>query len=106
MTDWKTLASAHASKQLSSIPSDWILDGAKLREISGAGTSREGHLVELDAARKSGLLSEEEITITQDFSATSILEHIRDQKFSAEEVTLAFCKRAALAQQLVSPSSL
>ncbi|KAI8710850.1 Amidase [Fusarium sp. LHS14.1] len=102
MTDWKTLASAHASKQLSSIPSDWILDAAKLREISGAGTPREGHLVELDAARKSGLLSEEELTLTQDFSATNILKHIRNQKWSAEEVTVAFCKRAALAQQLTS----
>lgn len=106
MADWKTLASAHASKQLSSIPSDWILNAAKLREISGAGTPREGHLLELHAARQSGLLSEEELTITQDFSATDILKQIHSKTLSAEEVTVAFCKRAALAQQLVSPSSL
>ncbi|KAI8660019.1 Amidase [Fusarium sp. Ph1] len=70
MADWKTLASAHASKKLISIPSDWILNAAKLREISG------------------------------DLSATDILENIHDKKVSAEEVTIAFCKRAALAQPL------
>ncbi|RSL44838.1 hypothetical protein CEP54_014518 [Fusarium duplospermum] len=102
MTDWKTLASAHASKQLASIPSDWILNDAKLREISGAGTPREGQLLELDAARQSGLLTEGELTITQDFSATDILKPLHTQKLSAEEVTVAFCKRAALAQQLTS----
>ncbi|RSL52038.1 hypothetical protein CEP53_008221 [Fusarium sp. AF-6] len=102
MTDWKTLASAHASKQLASIPSDWILEDAKLDEISGAGTPREGHLLELDAAQQSGLLTGGELTITQDLSATDILKHIHSQKLSAEEVTVAFCKRAALAQQLTS----
>jgi amidase len=55
----------------------------------------------LDIPNTCGILTEREITITSDNDAVDIVEKIRSQEYTAEEVTVAFCKRAAVAQQLV-----
>lgn len=55
----------------------------------------------LDLPESFGILSEEEIEITSKYDAVDIVGLIKDQKYSAEAVTTAFCKRAAIAQQLV-----
>lgn len=52
-----------------------------------------------------GILTEREISITSDNDAFDIVVKIRNDGYSCEEVTLAFCKRAAIAQQLVNPPS-
>jgi len=56
----------------------------------------------LDVPRSCGILSEREIKITEDYDAVAIIAGIKAGELSAEEVTVAFCKRAAIAQQLVS----
>jgi amidase len=48
----------------------------------------------------SGILSEKELATTL-CDATEIIQKIHAGTWSAEEVCLAFCKRAAIAQQLV-----
>jgi amidase len=48
-----------------------------------------------------GILSDEELDITSR-DATDIVNAVRNMYWSAEKVCLAFCKRAAIAQQLVS----
>jgi amidase len=50
--------------------------------------------------RSSGILTSHELSITENYDATSIVDAIRTHKFTAEEVTIAFCKRAAIAQQV------
>jgi amidase len=60
-----------------------------------------GHNV-LEVPKTCGILTEREISITEDNDAVDIVEKIRQQEYTAEEVTVAFCKRAAIAQQLVS----
>lgn len=49
---------------------------------------------------ESGWFSKEELDITNS-SASHILQKIASRSWSSEEVTRAFCKRAAAAQQLV-----
>jgi len=56
----------------------------------------------LQVPKTCGILTEREINITEDNDAVNIVERIRQQEYTAEEVTVAFCKRAAIAQQLVS----
>lgn len=102
MADWKSLVSAHVAKQRRSIPSAWILEEEKLKTLAASGSPREGRLIELQAVRHSGLLSHTELNITESHSASSILQRIQSQELTAEEVTLAFCKRAAVAHQLAS----
>lgn len=54
--------------------------------------------------RESGWFSKRELEIT-DSTASHILKKIASRTWSSEEVTRAFSKRAAAAQQLVQPRS-
>lgn len=49
-----------------------------------------------------GLLNETELSITSDFDATALLERPKAVVWSVKQVTVAFCKRTAIEQQLVS----
>ncbi|KAF4984102.1 hypothetical protein FZEAL_641 [Fusarium zealandicum] len=101
-TDWESIAALHRTKQLDSTPSTWLLKEAQLQELRNAGTPSEGRLIESKAVQRSGLLSDRELLITEDFKATELLAKISCQELSSEEVVVAFCKRASLAQQLTS----
>ena len=46
------------------------------------------------------MLSQDEIEITRSH-ATEIVKRVAEGKWKAEDVTVAFCKRAAIAHQLV-----
>lgn len=50
-----------------------------------------------------GLLTAREVDITDAEDCVALLEKIHSKEWSALEVTTAFCKRAAIAQQLVNP---
>jgi hypothetical protein len=54
----------------------------------------------IDFPRKSGLLSERELSITA-LSATQLVAKMGAAKLKAEEVVVAFLKRAVLGHQLV-----
>lgn len=56
----------------------------------------------LEVPETCGILTDREVAITQANDAVDIVEKIRKQEYTAEEVALAFCKRAAIAQQLVT----
>ncbi|EED14245.1 general amidase GmdB [Talaromyces stipitatus ATCC 10500] len=99
---WRTLV---AKKQIGieqQIPADWRLpkefNDSLFEEKKTAGIN----LIAADIPRRSGLLSESELDITENYTATALLELLASGKFSSVEVTTAFCKRAAIAQQLIS----
>lgn len=73
------------------IPSDWRLPQEFLasdqRDVTGVPAA-------------CGILSDDELDITAK-DATEILQNIHSGQWTAEQVCLAFCKRAAIAQQLV-----
>lgn len=75
-----------------SIPKQWLLPQDKLPPAD------EKNVV--DFPRKSGLLSERELTITET-SATALVAEMGEGKLSAEEVVVAFLKRSVLGHQLV-----
>ncbi|KAH8892804.1 amidase [Thozetella sp. PMI_491] len=56
----------------------------------------------LDVPSKCGVLNDRELHITSDYDALDLVGKIRSGTFSAEEVTIAFCKRAAVAHQLTN----
>ncbi|KAK8053298.1 amidase signature domain-containing protein [Apiospora saccharicola] len=99
---WEVVAKEHATKQLNNIPAEWRLPQDQLDRLSGAGTADEGRLIQLQAAKQSGLLSERELDITENHTAQDLLPKLAARELTSVEVTTAFCKRAALAQQLTS----
>jgi Asp-tRNA(Asn)/Glu-tRNA(Gln) amidotransferase A subunit family amidase len=93
---WQEKVDIKTSQTKSNIPSEWLLSSSYL------GLSKDTPQSMLEIPLRCGILSEREIDITESYDATALLEKLASRKFSAVEVTIAFCKRAAIAQQLTS----
>ena len=94
--DWRVLV-AQKRKQLDQqIPADWRLSGAFISSLP-----KDGRLIEADVARRGGILSDGEVDITENYSAAQLLQKLAGGELTSLAVTTAFCKRAAIAQQLV-----
>ncbi|KAL2877018.1 hypothetical protein SGCOL_007637 [Colletotrichum sp. CLE4] len=102
MADWEQIARKHRKEQKEKIPSAWLLDNDKLSQLRGVGTAEEGRLIDLQAAKNSGILDSKEIDITENYTARELVRYLRLGVLSAEKVANAYCKRAAVAQQLDS----
>ncbi|KAG5998075.1 hypothetical protein E4U43_002503 [Claviceps pusilla] len=81
----------------SQISTAWRLDSVLL-----ASTLENGKLLEANIPRRSGILSHQEIDITEHYSAEQLLRRLARGGMTSLAVTTAFCKRAAIAQQLTS----
>lgn len=83
------------------IPAEWRLPQDKLAAYTSSPTASVLHV-----PRESGILTERELDMTENHDAVSLLEMLRKGPaqggFGSEEVVVAFCKRAAVAQQVVS----
>lgn len=97
LEDYRILAAQKQLQRSNKIPKDWQIPSDILRDATNL----------LEVPVTCGILSDIECEITSDYDATAVLEKLKSGTWSAEQVTLAFCKRAAIAQQLVRyPSSL
>jgi amidase len=88
--DWKKKAAAKRASQYESIPKDWRLP----KPIPQPKNTYE-------YLKISGVLTPEELAITETTDAATLLRKMASGSLSAVEVTKAFCKRAAIAQQLI-----
>ncbi|PYI21446.1 alpha-glucosidase [Aspergillus violaceofuscus CBS 115571] len=95
--DWRVIV-AHKRKQLDSqIPSAW-----RLTDAFRASLPANGHLLAFDPVAKSNILTPEELDLTENYTAGQLLQRLAWGDVSSVAVTTAFCKRAAVAQQLTS----
>lgn len=85
---WEELAADKRTRINESIPEEW-----RTKELPAGDCF-------FDFPAKSGLLSDQEISITES-SATDLVQQLAHGDLKAVDVTIAFCKRAALAHQLV-----
>lgn len=90
---WQTKVAKKQVEIKAAVPPEWLLP---------ATTTPPKNV--LDIPRQCGLLSEKELDITESYDAVELLEKLSTGTFTSAEVTEAFCKRAAIAQQLVSHS--
>lgn len=86
---WQDLARSKREQLAAAIPADW-----RIKELSAADSV-------VEYARSSGLLSAQELAMTES-TASSLVADMAAGRLRSVDVVLAFCKRAALAQQLVS----
>lgn len=93
IVDWQEKAQLKQSEAASKIPPEWRLSLDILTAISNESNV-------LDIPTKCGILSARELDITEHYDATDLLQRLASKELSAVEVTTAFCKRAAIAQQL------
>jgi hypothetical protein len=92
--NWESQAQKGRDILNNSIPKQWLLPVDRLPPVSQKSV--------VDFPRKSGLLTERELIIT-DMSATALVTEMGSGKLRAEEVMVAFLKRAVLGHQLVRP---
>jgi amidase len=94
-SDWQELVARKRRECQDKIPREWTLSEDVLKEVPQ-------HLLEYDLPRRSGLLSNAELDITENYTATELLIKLASGQVSSLVVTTAFSKRAAIAQQVVS----
>ncbi|KAL9091934.1 MAG: hypothetical protein Q9165_004686 [Trypethelium subeluteriae] len=85
----KALAQRKRAQQASRIPSEWRL------------TSTPSFTNSNDVIHTCGILSPQEISITSIKDARMLRDKMISKELSSLDVTTAFCKRAAVAQQLI-----
>jgi amidase len=89
---WQAIARRKKEEQLSRIPKEYL--------ISRNQYSGQFNLLAVPRSH----LTVRELEITESYDATALAEAIRIRKFTCLEVTKAFCKRAAIAHQVVLQS--
>ena len=85
---WESVATAKQAKRDALIPPEWKIKPTQALNV-------------IDVPKTCGILSPTELEITES-PADVLLERMASGELKSYDVTLAFCKRAAIAQQLVS----
>jgi amidase len=97
---WQEAAAAKRQERQASVPKEWLLPASVLKGVH-LGPDSGTDVLALDIPGRSGLLSELDLAITEKYSCRDLLQKLAAQELTSAQVTLAFCKRAAIAQQLV-----
>ena len=87
-TAWQDRAADKRARLDKTIPAEWRIQSFPTEDSV------------FDYAEKSGILTPKELEITKS-SASDLVPKLAKGELKSVDVTLAFCKRAALAQQLV-----
>lgn len=97
MAEWQTLIDEKRKSNLEKIPKEWRLPSDLLSKVQS-----DPHANVLSIPSSCGILTAKELEITESPDATALLQKLAKGELSSYEVTLAFCKRAAIAQQLLN----
>lgn len=88
---WQEIASEQQKLRDSQIPKEWILESLPDESVANV----------MNVPYTCGLMTETELALTEK-DATDLLALMAKGKLKSYDLTLAFCKRASIAQQLVS----
>lgn len=100
-TSWDQKIAAKRQAGRDKIPKEWLLPSSILEGLQMPLDKHPNRVNDLDIPRKSGILTAKELDITENYTVESLLAKLRNGELSALDVTVAFSKRAAIAQQLV-----
>ena len=85
---WEKITADKKARIAATIPQEWRIKSLPTEDSV------------MNFPKTSGIMSPEEIAITES-SATDLVAQMAEEKLTSVAVTTAFCKRAALAHQLV-----
>lgn len=88
---WRTAVIAKRATQRALIPPEWRLSSNALLDAS---------LSSVETIRASGILSAQELAWTETTDIRELVSGITKGEITSFDLTTAFCKRAAIAQQL------
>ncbi|GLI80780.1 hypothetical protein PoHVEF18_009137 [Penicillium ochrochloron] len=99
---WQKRVAAKRQVCADKIPAAWRLPDNYLDNFQTPLAENKNNLIEAQAVRKSEILTEQELRITESYTIAELLSALADGTLTSAEVTLAYSKRAAVAQQLVN----
>lgn len=79
---WQDIAQRKKDEQYGRIPADWRLKTLPEPQVK----------IYTNIPRKCGLLTKEELDITEKYDAVALAQAIRNKKLKSLDVTRAFCK--------------
>ncbi|KAH7089542.1 amidase signature domain-containing protein [Paraphoma chrysanthemicola] len=97
IANWQELAKSKRDAVAAKIPENWRLSPSLTSKYTEKST-----LNVLDVPRTCGILTSEELDITENYDATELVRLMSQGNLKSVDVVTAFCKRAAIAQQCVS----
>lgn len=92
---WEEITAQKQSQLKSRIPKEWLLSPDLLSPPNSSQS-----LLSIPVKAVPSILTPREFSLTSSHDATSLAQAIRERKLTAEEVAIAYCKRAAIAQQV------
>ena len=98
---WQQRAANKRQECANKIPEEWRIPPKILDELETPFVDKKNDLIRAQTIRKSGILTDRELEITEDYQVDDLIAALADGSLTSVEVTLAYSKRAALAQQLV-----
>ncbi|CAO2648610.1 Nn.00g078770.m01.CDS01 [Neocucurbitaria sp. VM-36] len=97
IANWESLAQSKRESVAAKIPESWRLPSDMTSTFH-----EKAQLNVLDVPRTSGILTQRELEITENYDATELVSLMSEGELKSIDVVTAFCKRAAIAQQCVS----
>lgn len=98
---WQERAANKRLECANKIPEEWKIPAHLLEQLESSLSDKKNDLIRAQTIRKSGILTNRELAITEDYQVAGLIAALADGSLTAAEVTLAYSKRAAVAQQLV-----
>ncbi|KAM6530202.1 hypothetical protein FALCPG4_008326 [Fusarium falciforme] len=99
---WEARAAEKRARCADAIPKPWRLPSSVRDTLKTPLETRKNDLISLDIPRRSGILTDLELDITEHYDVSDLLAKLADGSFTAVQVVTAFSKRAAIAQQLTN----
>ncbi|KAF7555401.1 hypothetical protein G7Z17_g2253 [Cylindrodendrum hubeiense] len=99
---WETRAAEKRDRCANAIPKEWLLPSSIFSSLQTPLENNKNDLISLDIPRRSGILTDTELQITESYNVSQLLHKLADGSLTAVEVVTAFSKRAAIAQQLTN----
>ncbi|KAK9423364.1 putative amidase [Seiridium unicorne] len=97
MNDWTKLIEAKRATQIAQIPPEWRLPTGLLKDINETSDESAFNIL-----TQKDLLTDDEVRLTEKYSARDLCAELAAGRLSAAEVCTAFCHRAAVAHQLTN----
>ena len=88
--NWQTVAYEQQAILREALPQQWLLKTAPPESVLNV----------MDVPYTSGIMTERELHLTEK-DATTLIEMLAKREVTSYDLTLAFCKRATIAQQVV-----
>ncbi|WBW75118.1 fatty-acid amide hydrolase [Schizosaccharomyces osmophilus] len=90
--EWQTISAQYCANRDSTIPPSMKLKSDPPKDMLNV----------TNVPKTCGLLSPKELELTENYDATGLADLIKEHKTTSKELVVAFCKRAAIAQQLLN----